>query len=55
MDQALLISYQVILIAMSTFFHLQLPHKLAPYLDLADQATLIDAIITFRLEYCNAL
>lgn len=55
LELALLMNYQIGFVTRNTFFYLELPHKLAPYLDLADLATLTHASITSRVEHCNVL
>ncbi|XP_061474960.1 small ribosomal subunit protein uS7 isoform X1 [Rhineura floridana] len=42
-------------VARNAFYHLQLVAQLRPYLDSDDLASVVHALVTSRLDYCNAL
>nr|GFC43941.1 hypothetical protein [Tanacetum cinerariifolium] len=51
----LLLDSQVAAVARGAFAQLRLVRQLRPYLDRADLATVTHALVTSRLDYCNAL
>ncbi|KAF7245183.1 hypothetical protein EYD10_08612 [Varanus komodoensis] len=55
LDPELSLETQVAAVARSAFLQLQLFHQLRPYLDKQSLATVIHALVTSRLDYCNAL
>lgn len=46
---------QVTEVAASAFYHFRLIRQLVSYLSTNDLATVIQAIVTTRLDYCNSL
>ncbi|KAF7239466.1 putative RNA-directed DNA polymerase from transposon BS [Varanus komodoensis] len=55
LDPQLSLEAQVTAVARSTFFQLQLIHQLCPYLENDCLATVTHALVTSRLDFCNAL
>nr|GFC52549.1 hypothetical protein [Tanacetum cinerariifolium] len=55
LDAQLLLDSQVAAVARGAFAQLRLVRQLRPYLDRADLATVTHALVTSRLDYCNAL
>ncbi|KAF7238180.1 Complement C1q-like protein 3 [Varanus komodoensis] len=54
LDPELSLEFQVAVVARSAFLQLRLIHQLRPYLDEHSLATVIHALVTSRLDYCNA-
>ena len=55
LDLELSLEAQVNSVAKSTFYQFMLIYQLCPYLDRDSLATVIHALITSRLDYCNVL
>uniref|UniRef100_R4GDH7 Reverse transcriptase domain-containing protein n=1 Tax=Anolis carolinensis TaxID=28377 RepID=R4GDH7_ANOCA len=55
LDPLLTMEAQVSAVSRSAFFHLCQARQLAPYLSRNDLATVIQAMVISRLDYCNAL
>ncbi|KAF7236386.1 Small glutamine-rich tetratricopeptide repeat-containing protein alpha [Varanus komodoensis] len=55
LDPELSLEAQVTAAARSTFFQLRLIHQLRPYLEYDCLATVTHALVTSRLDFCNAL
>ncbi|XP_062831034.1 probable RNA-directed DNA polymerase from transposon BS [Anolis carolinensis] len=55
LDSSLTLKAQVSAVALSAFAQLKLVCQLQPYLEKSDLATVVDALVTSRLDYCNAL
>ncbi|XP_053106346.1 uncharacterized protein LOC128325025 [Hemicordylus capensis] len=55
LDPALLLEAQVEAVARGAFAWLRLVRQLRPFLEKADLATVTHALVTSRLDYCNAL
>uniref|UniRef100_A0A803TNY3 Reverse transcriptase domain-containing protein n=1 Tax=Anolis carolinensis TaxID=28377 RepID=A0A803TNY3_ANOCA len=55
LDSSLALDAQVSAVAGRAFAHLKLVHQLRPYLEKSDLATVVHALVTSRLDYCNAL
>uniref|UniRef100_A0A803TEE6 Reverse transcriptase domain-containing protein n=1 Tax=Anolis carolinensis TaxID=28377 RepID=A0A803TEE6_ANOCA len=55
LDPLLTMEAQVSAVSRSAFFHLRQARRLAPYLTRNDRATVIQATVISRLDYCNAL
>uniref|UniRef100_A0A803TXA2 Reverse transcriptase domain-containing protein n=1 Tax=Anolis carolinensis TaxID=28377 RepID=A0A803TXA2_ANOCA len=54
-DPLLTMEAQVSAVSRSAFFHLRQARRLAPFLSRNDLATVIQATVISRLDYCNAL
>ncbi|XP_061485295.1 uncharacterized protein LOC133385720 isoform X1 [Rhineura floridana] len=54
-DPSLSLEAQVASVARNAFYHLRLVAQLRPYLDSDDLASVVHALVTSRLDYCNAL
>ncbi|XP_061466651.1 uncharacterized protein LOC133377174 [Rhineura floridana] len=55
LDPLLSLEAQVASVARNAFYQLRLVAQLRPYLDRENLATVIHALVTSRLDYCNAL
>ena len=55
LDPSLSLEVQVGSVARSTWGQLRLIRQLRPFLDRDNLATVVHALVTFRLDYCNAL
>ncbi|KAF7248337.1 C3a anaphylatoxin chemotactic receptor [Varanus komodoensis] len=55
LDPELSLKAQVTVVARSAFFQLRLIHQLRPYLEYDCLATVTHALVTSRLDFCNAL
>ncbi|KAF7250405.1 Vacuolar protein sorting-associated protein 13A [Varanus komodoensis] len=55
LDPELSLEAQVTAVARSAFFQLRLIHQLRPYLEYDCLATVTHALVTSRLDFCNAL
>ncbi|KAF7236044.1 putative RNA-directed DNA polymerase from transposon BS [Varanus komodoensis] len=55
LDPELSLEAQVTAVARSAFFQLQLIHQLRPYLEYDYLTTVTHALVTSRLDFCNAL
>ncbi|XP_062818981.1 probable RNA-directed DNA polymerase from transposon BS isoform X1 [Anolis carolinensis] len=55
LDSSLALDAQVSAVAGRAFAHLKLVRQLRPYLKKSDLATVVHALVTSRLDYCNAL
>uniref|UniRef100_A0A803TNR7 Reverse transcriptase domain-containing protein n=1 Tax=Anolis carolinensis TaxID=28377 RepID=A0A803TNR7_ANOCA len=55
LDSSLSLEPQVSVVARGAFAQLRLVHQLRPYLGKSDLATVVHALVTSHLDYCNAL
>ncbi|KAF7239998.1 Pro-neuregulin-1, membrane-bound isoform [Varanus komodoensis] len=55
LDPELSLEFQVVAVARSAFLQLRLIHQLCPYLNKHSLATVIHALVTSHLDYCNPL
>ena len=55
LEPSLSLEAQVASVAQSAFYQLRLVAQLRPYLDRDDLASVVHALVTSKLDYCNAL